>query len=91
MWKIDHAERGQAGKNVCRMAFLDKDEDGKDRKTTYQLQTAIRIPPPGPERGPAIAALKKACKDLRKAADPVDPADAADTLDIEDALNAGGE
>ena len=49
MWKIDHAEHRIDGTvSVCRLAFLDQDDKGKNRKKTYPLQTAINIPPPGP-------------------------------------------
>ena len=86
MWKIDHAEyRSDGTVSVCRLAFIDKDDKGKDRKKTYQLQTAISIPPPGPGHGPTIAALKKLCKDLRK------PAEVPDLSAIEAELNAEDE
>ena len=52
MWKIDHQEVEPDGTvGVCRLAYVETDEDGKERTTVYQLQTAIRVPPPGPGRG----------------------------------------
>ena len=84
MWKIDHAEHRDNGTvSVCRLAFMDTDEQGKPRKRTYQLQTAIRIPPPGPAQDAAIAVLIQAAKDFRKPADP------HDLSAIEAKLNAG--
>ena len=84
-WKIDYAEHEPDGSvNVCRLAFHDKDAKGKDRKRVHQLQTAIRIPPPGPGHGQAIAALKKLAKELGKPADPPDVSAIEDKLNAED-------
>ena len=86
MWKIDHAERrGDGTVSVCRLAFIDKDDKGKNRKKTYQLQTAISIPPPGPGHGPAIAAMRQLCKGLRK------PVESPDLSEIVAELNAEDE
>ena len=86
MWKIDHAETQDDGtRSVCRLAFIDKDANGKDRRTPYQLQTAIHIPPPGPGHGQAIAALRQAANAFRHPPDP------PDLSSIEDELNAGDE
>ena len=49
MWKIDHATDSADGTvNVCRLVLHDTDDSGKPRQRLYQLQTAVRIPRPGP-------------------------------------------
>ena len=86
MLKIDHAtDIADGTTNICRMAFRETDEKGRTRIRQYQLQTAVRIPPPGPGRGPAIAAFRKMLKALRT------QAPSTDRTAIESALNAGGE
>jgi len=86
MWKIDHATDSADGTvNVCRLVLHDTDDSGKPRQRLYQLQTAVRIPPPGPGRGPAIAAFRQMLKALRTSTAK------ADRSAIEHALNAGGD
>ena len=92
-WKIGHLETEPDGTvHVTRIDWHEpeeKDENGKVTKRasreTHQLQTAIVLPPSGPGRGQATAALKQIAKDLRKA--PTLP----DVYDVEDAMNAGGD
>lgn len=85
-WTIDHHEPEPDGTvNVCRVAWHDEDAKGRGRKKVYQLTTAIRIPPPGPGHGAAIAELRQIINALRTA--PESP----DLSAIEDVLNAGGD
>ena len=80
-WKIGHFETDDDGTvHVTKLVW----REGKTAQS-YQLQTAVAIPPSGPARGQAIAALKKLAADLRK------PADKPDVAEVEAALNAGGE
>lgn len=83
MWKIAHAEhRDDGAVSVCSLAFVDQDEHGKPRKTVYQLQTAIRIPPHGLERELAVAVLRQVADDLLK------PVVQPDVAALEAELNA---
>lgn len=85
-WKIKHAEAEPDGTlHVCRVVQVEMVQVGKKEKERvvrdHHLQTAHVIPPPGPERGPAIAALRQYLKDLPDTDQP-------DYTEIEDALNA---
>ncbi len=80
-WEIAHHERDADGtQHVCKLRW----RKGKAVRE-YQLPTAVVLPPSGPGRGQAIAALKKMAKDLRQAT----PSPADDLTDVTDALNAG--
>jgi len=82
MWKIAHFEPHADGSvSVTKLVWL----EGGKVKETHQLQKAIRIPPPGPGRGPAVAAMRQTINALRNPPPP------PDVSGIEDALNAGGE
>ena len=92
-WKIGHLETEPDGTvHVTRIDWHEPEEKDGNGKVTkrasrepYQLQTAIVVPPSGPGRGQATAALKQLAKDLRKAeALP-------DVSDIEAGMNAGGD
>ena len=92
-WKIGHIETEPDGTvHVTRIDWHEpeeKDENGKVTKRasreTHQLQTAIVLPPSGPGRGQATAALKQIAKGLRKAEAP------PDVSDIEAGMNAGSD
>ena len=78
-WKIDHFESAPDGTiHVTALRW----EDGNSRER-YQLDTAISIPPPGPARNAAVAALKAQGGGLRNK--PERP----DVTAIEALLNAG--
>ena len=80
-WKIAHCETEDDGTiHVTKLQW----REGKAVES-YQLATAVVIPPPGPGHGQAIAALKQLANDLRNPAPP------PDVSEIEDALNAGGD
>ena len=79
-WKIDHYEQDGDTIHVTRVRW----ERPDGRVDQYQLRTAITIPPPGPGRGPAIAALRQTINALRNP--PAPP----DVSDIEDQINTGG-
>ena len=92
-WKIGHLETEPDGTvHVTRLDWHEPEQrDGQGKVTKratrepHQLATAIVIPPSGPGRGQASAALKQIAKDIRKPPTP------PDVSDIETALNAGGE
>ena len=92
-WKIGHLETEPDGTvHVTRIDWHEPEErDGQGKVTKraahngYQLPTAVVIPPSGPGRGQAIAALKQIGKDIRKPPTP------PDVSDVETALNAGGD
>ena len=85
-WEIDHAiDKPDGTVVVCSVAFTETGPDGRRQRTRYQLQKAIRIPPPGPGHGPAVAAFRQMLKDLREQNAP------PDRTALEAELNAGGE
>ena len=92
-WKIGHLETEPDGTvHVTRIDWHEPEEKDTIGKVTmratrgpYQLQTAIVVPPSGPGRGQATAALKQLAKDIRKPEAP------PDVSDIEAGMNAGGD
>ena len=92
-WKIGHLEAESDGTvHITRLDWHEPEEkDAKGKvvkravRESHELSTAIVLPPSGPGRGQAVAALKKMAADLRKPPTP------PDVSDVETALNAGGD
>lgn len=80
MWKIDHFETDGDDTHITSVAWY----EGGKRTAVFPVSPAIAIPPPGPGRGPAVAALKQTINAMRTPPSP------PDVTDIEDLLNAGG-